>query len=1074
MDNPKPTDSAHGSMLRRRAIQTYPGVGTASDIHAPPEELETLRDKLHTKRHLLGEWPSTAICGNGILSSVLYSSGLVAEKAGKLAPIPLIMVSDVLYFFRFIYEEVVTAIPLNGGSYNVLLNTTSKRVAAFGAALGILSYLATGVVSATSAINYINREIGFESSAQFFEEQQPGVCRKTLRNMWGFATVADVVRRLCMRLASDRMLPSFRLKTNKWRGTHHGIILLYFIIASSLVLILDADTSAIGGVYTRRSCSKHPDMTIINKAILYVRKNEHTHNLRIVHVEHTGESMGAGEAQAVRDEFENITALFNHVYPKLKIDFVSMRGEFEPALPSDKEVHKVAALGVRVITARRVSKQLVSQGSHYGLMFQASEAKMYQAIGSPYHAAGTVRRRAIQVEVPEETAAAGPAWVFPGFGSAKEVTAPQEELSEIREKLSGKPDELNQVREGLSAKRTLLGEWPSTAISGNDLLASVLYSAGVVTEKAGKLAPIAFMLVATVLYLFRFIYEEVVTAIPLNGGSYNVLLNATSKRVAVFGAAMSILSYLATGVVSGTSAISYLHREVDIPVVVSTVALLFLFALLNIVGIAESSRVALVIFVHHALVLTIMVVVGFIYLFQHPDVFAENMRSPLPRVDFAGGMIDSNAFTAIVFGFGAAMLGVTGFETSAQFVEEQKPGVFRKTLRNMWFFAAIYNTLLSILSFGVLPIERIYANRDTVLAETALVAAGRWLSLWVSIDSFIVLSGGALTAYVGITGLCRRLASDRVLPAFLLKTNKWRGSNHSIILVFFALMASFVIVLKADTVIMGGVFTYAFLGMMALFSIGCMLLKAKRSKIPRDISAPWWMCIVGFIFIIIGIFANLLGDPKVLMYFALYYIVGLTVMFMMLDRISILRLVLSVLQRTTPSRHADSESLNSPALTTPLSPEYTAVDEKTVAQHTGARGGRTIARAIMAINDRPMVFFCKHPDLTLLNKAILYVRNNEQTSNLYIIHVANEVVDGGESGGASDVRSEFENIVTLFNHVYPKIKIDFVSVQGEFEPALVKWLSESLHIPTNLMFIAQPTDKVVHRVASMGVRVITH
>ncbi|KAJ0389544.1 hypothetical protein P43SY_010242 [Pythium insidiosum] len=116
-------------------------------------------------------------------------------------------------------------------------------------------------------------------------------------------------------------------------------------------------------------------------------------------------------------------------------------------------------------------------------------------------------------------------------------------------------------------------------------------------------------------------------------------------------------------------------------------------------------------------------------------------------------------------------------------------------------------------------------------------------------------------------------------------------------------MASFVIVLKADTVIMGGVFTYAFLGMMALFSIGCMLLKAKRSKIPRDISAPWWMCIVGFIFIIIGIFANLLGDPKVLMYFALYYIVGLTVMLMMLDRISILRLVLAVLQRTTPSVH---------------------------------------------------------------------------------------------------------------------------------------------------------------------------
>ncbi len=29
------------------------------------------------------------------------------------------------------------------------------------------------------------------------------------------------------------------------------------------------------------------------------------------------------------------------------------------------------------------------------------------------------------------------------------------------------------------------------------------------------------------------------------------------------------------------------------------------------------------------------------------------------------------------------MLGITGFETSANFIEEQEPGVYAKTLRNM-------------------------------------------------------------------------------------------------------------------------------------------------------------------------------------------------------------------------------------------------------------------------------------------------------------------------------------------------------------------------------------------------------
>jgi hypothetical protein len=49
---------------------------------------------------------------------------------------------------------------------------------------------------------------------------------------------------------------------------------------------------------------------------------------------------------------------------------------------------------------------------------------------------------------------------------------------------------------------------------------------------------------------------------------------------------------------------------------------------------------------------------------------------------------------AIFFGFSAGLLGISGFETSANFVEEQKPGVFAKTLRNMWFIVSVYNPII--------------------------------------------------------------------------------------------------------------------------------------------------------------------------------------------------------------------------------------------------------------------------------------------------------------------------------------------------------------------------------------------
>jgi hypothetical protein len=59
----------------------------------------------------------------------------------------LLLVGAVLYLFRGIYGEAITSYPLNGGSYTLLLNTSSKAIAALGACLSIIAYIATGVVS---------------------------------------------------------------------------------------------------------------------------------------------------------------------------------------------------------------------------------------------------------------------------------------------------------------------------------------------------------------------------------------------------------------------------------------------------------------------------------------------------------------------------------------------------------------------------------------------------------------------------------------------------------------------------------------------------------------------------------------------------------------------------------------------------------------------------------------------------------------------------------------------------------------------------------------------------------------
>jgi hypothetical protein len=56
--------------------------------------------------------------------------------------------------------------------------------------------------------------------------------------------------------------------------------------------------------------------------------------------------------------------------------------------------------------------------------------------------------------------------------------------------------------------------------------------------------------------------------------------------------------------------------------------------------------------------------------------------------------------SSLFYGFSAAALGISGFETSANFIEEQKSGVFPKTLRNMWIGSLIFNPVLCFLAIG--------------------------------------------------------------------------------------------------------------------------------------------------------------------------------------------------------------------------------------------------------------------------------------------------------------------------------------------------------------------------------------
>ena len=185
----------------------------------------------------------------------------------------------------------------------------------------------------------------------------------------------------------------------------------------------------------------------------------------------------------------------------------------------------------------------------------------------------------------ESTHVAEP-WDFAGWGESRKITD-----------LGSGPTKLSRLDQ---PDKHTLGAWRATAICGNDITSSVLYVSALCAAQAGALAPVVLLIVAGVLYLFRRIYGEVGSALPLNGGSYTVLLNTTGKRLAAGAAVLTLLSYVATAVISANEAMHYAHNLYSgLNVIWATVAVLGLFAFLNIMGITESAAVALGIFLLH-------------------------------------------------------------------------------------------------------------------------------------------------------------------------------------------------------------------------------------------------------------------------------------------------------------------------------------------------------------------------------------------------------------------------------------------------------------------------------------------
>jgi amino acid transporter len=563
-------------------------------------------------------------------------------------------------------------------------------------------------------------------------------------------------------------------------------------------------------------------------------------------------------------------------------------------------------------------------------------------------------------------------------------------------------------------EHTKLGQFSSTAISGNDILSSALYVSGIAAIFAGVYAPLALLAVAIVLFFYRTVYREVVEALPINGGAYNALLNSTGKPIAATAGVMTILSYIATAVISAKTAVEYLFKfienifhtnygtelELEHFVIPTVIVVLFLFALLIISGVKDSAKVALGIFIFHIVSLTVFVIWGLLSI-QSFDLFNQNYLATQSLITSNGGIIQT-----LFFAFSACLLGVSGFESSANFVEEQKKGVFKKTLRNMLIGVAIFNPLISLVTLNVLSMNDVAMAKDFLLAEASFKIGGIPLLAWISIDAFLVLCGAVLTSFIGVSGLVSRMALDDTLPVMLVKQNS-KGSFPRIVLAFFVLCTSILVMTNGNLLSLAGVYTISFLCVMTLFAVGNLLLRVTRRELKRPYKAPIFYVFIALLSTSLGLIGNSLIDPANVAYFLVYFVPSIFAVMIIIFRTSILRAMMYPIQNIKPIfNYMNAVYQNS------INPSFYVFVHHTNRLHT----------------------------------LLEYIDNNENGTNVVIIHCKN---------GDDKQLERIQQIIPELQEAgaFPNLKISFEYNDECFGPECIDNFAKERNINKNRIFI---------------------
>ncbi len=325
----------------------------------------------------------------------------------------------------------------------------------------------------------------------------------------------------------------------------------------------------------------------------------------------------------------------------------------------------------------------------------------------------------------------------------------------------GAPPTLPEGPEGGRLKRAITPGLLLFFIVGDILGGGIYALVGEVAGETGGAIWAAFLLALVMAAFTAGSYAELVSKYPRAGGAGLYAHRAFKRPFLSFLVAFAV-------VVSGITSASalargfggdYLSTFVDIPVVLTALALLALIAAVNLRGIAESVRINVGFTLVEIGGLVLIVIIAAVALGQGD-------AEPSRAFDFKS---DTSIFAAALAGAALAFYALIGFEDSVNVAEEtQEPQrAYPKALFGGLLIAGVLYLLVTIGASMVVPTSDLADSSGPLLEVVKQGPLGIPEKLFSAIG-LLALSNGALINMIMASRLLYGMAEEGVVPAVVL------------------------------------------------------------------------------------------------------------------------------------------------------------------------------------------------------------------------------------------------------------------------------------------------------------------